>query len=240
MINKKILMGAAIGTAGLVALTGATFADTGSQAASRGGGIKDRVAEILGIAPETLQSAFQQAREEHQDEVIADRLANAVEEGKITQEEADAILSWLDAKPEVLDGLRGFGKRSNIGMLVGAAMSPEQMPAKLDQLVEAGVISEGDAQVVKDWIAGAPVDALAKLGPQDGDRPGHDGQDDVDDDRGHEGHHRGFNGRMFGEGPGGRMFEGRFHIRPYAPQVGPDDSGTGANTATPVVAGDPV
>jgi hypothetical protein len=222
MINKKILMGAAIGTAGLVALTGATFADTGSQAVSHGGGIKDRVAEILGIAPETLQSAFQQAREEHRDEVLADRLAKAVEEGKITREEADAILTWLDAKPEVLDGLRGFGKRADIGMLIGAAMSPERMSAKLDQLVEAGAVSEADAQEIKDWIARAPVEALEKLGPQRGDH---------DDDGEGRHHRRGFNGRMF---------EGRFHIHPYAPQIAPDDTGTGANTATSVFVGDPV
>ena len=237
MINKKILMGAAIGTAGLVALTGATFADSSGQAASHGGGMKERVAEILGIAPETLQSAFQQAREEHQDEVIADRLANAVEEGKITRDEADAIIAWLDAKPEVLDGLRGFGKRTDIGMLVGAAQSPERVSAKIDRLVEAGVISEADAQEVTDWLAAAPVDALAKLGPQGGDRPDRDDYEDGDHDRSR---HRGFNGRMFGEGPGGRMFEGRFHIHPYAPQIAPDDSGTGVNTATSVFAGDPV
>ena len=236
MISKKILMGAAIGTAGLVALTGATFADTSGQSTTHGNGIKDRVAEILGIAPETLQSAFQQAREEHQDEVLAERLAQAVEDGKITREEADAILSWIDAKPEVLDGLRGFGKRADIGMLIGAAKSPERMSAKLDRLVEAGVVSEADAQEIKDWIARAPVGALEKLGPKDGDRPGHERHEDGDEGEGRR-HGRGFSGWMLGEGPGGRLFEGRFHIRPYAPQA-PSDAGT--NTATSVFAGDPV
>jgi hypothetical protein len=236
-MNKKILMGAAIGTAGLVALTGATFADSSGQSTTQSGGIKDRVAEILGIAPEDLQSAFQQAREEHRDEAIADRLTQAVEDGKITQDEADAIIAWLDAKPEVMEGLRGFGKRADMGMLFGAAKAPERVSAKIDQLVEAGVITEDDGQVVKDWFASAPVDALSKLGTQHGERHGHDEQEDEDHGRSDR---RGFNGRMFGEGPGGRMFEGRFHIRPYAPPASPGDTGTGTNTTTSVAVGDPV
>ena len=57
-MKKKILVGAAIGTAGLVALTGATFAH--SEGDAPGAGVRDRVAEILNIAPAELQDAVQQ------------------------------------------------------------------------------------------------------------------------------------------------------------------------------------
>jgi hypothetical protein len=219
---KKILVGAAVGTAGLVALTGATFAQTEGETPA--GGVRDRVAEILGIAPEELQDAVQQARGEHREEQIAERLANAVENGVITQEEADSISTWLDAKPEVLDGVGIGGKSGNggLGHLIGAADSEEKIAALIDRLIEAEKITEDDAVVIKAWLADAPTEALSKLGQgEPGDR----------------GHRRGFSGRMFGEGPGGRLFEGRFQIRPYVPPVDVEET-EGTSTATSVLTSD--
>ncbi len=198
-MKKKILVGAAVGTAGLVALTGATFAQ--SEGDAPGSGVRDRVAEILGIAPEELEDAVQQAREEHREEQLAERLATAVEEGVITQEEADAISSWLDDMPEALEGV-GNGKRG-AGVAMGAVQSDERITALVERLVDSEKIDEEDADEVADWLSGAPAEALAKLAEsKDQDRPRHRG---------------GFHGRMFGEGPGGRLFEGRFEIRPYTP-----------------------
>ena len=57
-----------------------------------------RVAEILGIEEEEVKDAFDQARKE----MFESRLKEAVENGKLTQEEADEKLEWLDSNP-------GFG-----------------------------------------------------------------------------------------------------------------------------------
>ncbi len=206
-MKKKIFVGAAIGTAGLVALTGATFAQTEGE--TPGTGVRDRVAEILGIAPEELQDAVQQARGEHRDEQLADRLASAVEEGVITQAEADEVTSWLEAMPEALDGAMGYGGRHGLGHVVRVADSDEQIAALVERLVEAEKITEADAATVTDWFGDAPTEVLSKLAEN------HEGGD------GRRG--RGFSGRMFGEGPEGRPFEGRFQIRPYAPPAGLDD-----------------
>ncbi len=214
---KKLIVGAAVGTAGLVALTGATYAQTEGE--TPGSGIRDRVAEILGIAPEELQDAVQQAREEHREEKLAERLANAVEEGVITQDEADEITAWLDAMPEALEGVQAYGKRGGFGNLVKAAASDERIAALVERLVEAEKITEDDVATVTEWLGDAPTEAFEKLHEHggEGDRRG-----------------RGFRGRMFGEGPGGRLFEGRFQIRPYSPPADLDDS----ETAAPVVLGE--
>ncbi len=66
-------------------------------------GFLTRVAEILGIPEEDLVDAFGQARQEMRGEVFLNALDEAVEEGLITQEEADEILEWREQKPEALD-----------------------------------------------------------------------------------------------------------------------------------------
>ena len=213
---KKILVGAAAGTAGLVALTGATFAHSDTD--NPGHSVKDRVAEILGIEPEELQDAFEQAREEHRDEHIAERLANAVEEGIITQEEADSIQAWLDSMPEVLEGVGG---PKTLGYFVKATASDERIEAIVERFLNADKITEDDVEPVTDWLSSAPTEAFQKLaqGDDDGDRP-----------------RRGFRGEFRGEGPGGRLFEGRFQLRPYVPPMDDADSAESDDSATAVSA----
>jgi hypothetical protein len=70
-------------------------------------GLLTRVAEILGIPEEDLIDAFQQARQEMMEErwkeAFYRALDKAVEEGLLTQEEADEIKAWWEQKPEALD-----------------------------------------------------------------------------------------------------------------------------------------
>lgn len=58
---------------------------------------------------EQLIAAFQQAREELQVERQSARFDKLVEEGIITQEEADEYQSWLDAKPNMGFNYPGLG-----------------------------------------------------------------------------------------------------------------------------------
>lgn len=64
------------------------------------------------IDPGELQAAFAQASSEMQDEAMQNRLQNLVEQGKITQDEADQYHEWWQAKPDVSVG---FGFRSHRG-----------------------------------------------------------------------------------------------------------------------------
>jgi len=63
-------------------------------------GLLDRVADILGIDQEDLINAFKQAQQEMRGEAFISRLNQAVEEGYITQGQADEIRNWWGLKPE--------------------------------------------------------------------------------------------------------------------------------------------
>lgn len=70
-----------------------------------------RVAEILGIQQQALENAIRQAQQEQWQKAIEARLNQMVEKGVITQEQAQAFLNWLKARPDIpgLRGICGFG-----------------------------------------------------------------------------------------------------------------------------------
>jgi hypothetical protein len=83
----------------------------------------DRVCEIyeeqtgVVIDQEVLKDAFAQARDEMRTEALQKYLDRLVEEGKITQEEADEYLTWWQAKPDISIGfgLCGRGRLHGMG-----------------------------------------------------------------------------------------------------------------------------
>jgi hypothetical protein len=71
------------------------------------GSLLARVAEILDITEEELVAAFKQARQELKEEkwteALNEMLDLAVEEGLLTEAEAEEIREWWEQKPDVLD-----------------------------------------------------------------------------------------------------------------------------------------
>jgi polyhydroxyalkanoate synthesis regulator phasin len=67
--------------------------------------------ESTGVAidSEQLKDALEQAQGELQDEALEDRLQNLVDEGKMTQEEADQYLEWWQSRPDIEAPLPGLG-----------------------------------------------------------------------------------------------------------------------------------
>ena len=63
-------------------------------------GLLERVADILEIDAEDLLDAFEQAQQEMCEEVFISRLNQAVGEGRITQEQANAIIKWRGQRPD--------------------------------------------------------------------------------------------------------------------------------------------
>lgn len=59
-----------------------------------------RVADILGIEQQTLENAFTQARTEMQNEALDNYLNELVNEGTMTQEQADQYKAWWQSKPD--------------------------------------------------------------------------------------------------------------------------------------------
>ena len=108
--------------AGLLAL-GAMGGVVLAQGGEEGGnsplqGFASRVAGILGLDEVKVQDAFQQASTEMQDDAMQQKLARMVEQGKLTQQEADEYQAWDKDRPQSLGqgfGLRRFGPRGFFG-----------------------------------------------------------------------------------------------------------------------------
>jgi len=63
-------------------------------------GLLARVADILEIDTEALIDAFKQAQQEMREDAFISRLYQAVEEGSITQEQAEEIIEWWELRPD--------------------------------------------------------------------------------------------------------------------------------------------
>jgi len=104
-------------------------------------GLLARVADILGVTQEELVDAFGQVRQEMSEEAFFGYLDRAVEEGLITQEEADEIKEWWQQKPEALDhpALRARILESLRGRRMMSALS-KPMPERCLTQEQAGGI----------------------------------------------------------------------------------------------------
>jgi len=86
----------------------AVMADDGATSTSNAtstNGLLARVAEILDIPQEDLVNAFEQARQEMREGAFIRSLDRGVEDGLITQEEADEIRGWWEQRPEGMNRL---------------------------------------------------------------------------------------------------------------------------------------
>lgn len=127
--RKIILIPLVIALVVAGSITGVVLAQSGTSESS-GNTLLARVATILGIDQTKLENAFTQAQKEMRDEALTDYLDKLVEEGKITQSEADQYGSWWDSKPDALDKLApGFGlggRGGGFGPGCGMRMAPLQ------------------------------------------------------------------------------------------------------------------
>ena len=131
MWRKKKLIAIAVlaavmlaGTIGGVALATTDNGDDGEPEAKYEA-LLDRVCEIyqentgVAIDQEALKDAFAQAQSEMQTEALETWLQSLVEEGKLTQDEADQYLNWWQARPDVSFGF-GFGGRGGFRGMGGS------------------------------------------------------------------------------------------------------------------------
>ena len=64
-----------------------------------------KLAEILGLDEGEVADAVQQAHQEMREEMQQQRLQKAIDEGLITEEEAEQIQEWWDSRPEAMQQL---------------------------------------------------------------------------------------------------------------------------------------
>ncbi len=152
----------------------------------------DRVAEILGVSPDELSSAMEQARSEARTERLEERLATAIEDEVITAEEADAIRDWVNGRPDAFENLERSDRRG-----LKNAQADDALAEFLAGLVADEVLTQAEADEIAAWLDAKPTELIEELKSEYGSfghgKRGH---------RGFGGHH-GFGGRGFGGGPDG-------------------------------------
>ncbi len=137
--HKKLLIGAVLTVVILAgSIGGVVLADNGDDGpAVKIAALWDRVRAIyqdntgVAIDQEALKDAFVQAQNEMRIETMKMRLQSLVDEGRITQEQADEYLEWQQSRPDVplKFGFKGHGKfRGNGGMRgFGGLCAPTQI-----------------------------------------------------------------------------------------------------------------
>jgi len=130
--RKKLIIVTVLAAVVLTASLGGIVLANGeddNQPEARYGALLDRVSEIyeqntgVAIEPEALEDAFAQARSEERTRFMQDHLQSLVEQGEITQEQADEFLQWQQARPDVPFGF-GFKGHGGPRGLPGPCMMP--------------------------------------------------------------------------------------------------------------------
>ena len=121
--SKKLIivavLAAVIMAGGIGGVVLAADNEDDSQPEARCGALLERVCEIyeektgVAIDAQELEGAFIQARSEMQTQALQNRFQNLVDEGKITQQQADDYQNWQKAKPDIPSG---FGSRGHGGV----------------------------------------------------------------------------------------------------------------------------
>lgn len=107
MRRSKKLIVAAVLTAVVLAgsISGIVYAQTGSRPITPGKTLFARVATILNIDQQKLENAFAQAQSDMQKEALDNQLKSLVDQGKMTQQQADQYKAWVNAKPTLPSGV---------------------------------------------------------------------------------------------------------------------------------------
>jgi uncharacterized protein YggL (DUF469 family) len=172
-MSRRWILGLVVTVGAVGALVGATTASADFRSGSHGGEVLDRVASILGIERTELDDAFDQAKSEIKDEKQAEALVALVEAGTLSDAEAAEIVDWLNSRPSSIEGInpqtRNVFKFHNVFKgdepSIAALPIPSISPELLARLVEAGTLTQDEADAIQAWLDDRP-DAADKLVPE--------------------------------------------------------------------------
>ena len=120
--SRWVIVVAALAVTLLVGSTGVALAQ-GAKAGSEKT-LVARVAQILGIQEQKVQDAFDQAQKEMREEALNSYLKSAVEQGRITQEQADKYKQWWQSQPATPELDAWQNARPDIPLLRGSFEGP--------------------------------------------------------------------------------------------------------------------
>ena len=138
-----------------------------------GSAIMARVAEILGIEQDTLESAFATALDEQANTKFEARMAALVADETLTQEQADAANTWFDERP---------ANSGPLAIRLAHTSDSERVDTVLEKLVDGERITEDEADALSDWHDDRPDSLPTATRKHSGRHHGHhrDGNGDSD------------------------------------------------------------
>jgi hypothetical protein len=137
----KLLLSSVLAVTMVVGSAGVVLADDGQNSQGKAGGLLARVAQILNIDVQKLKDAFTQALTEMRTERQNTGLQNLVSSGKLTQEQADQLKTWLDSRPSDVPFVGAKG---------------------LDALLKNGKITQQQYDAYQAWLKAKPDVPLPK------------------------------------------------------------------------------
>ena len=122
-IVKFVIVPVLIAAVLITGIATVALADDGQAAQKGQWGQKflARVAQILNIDQQKLTDAVRQARTELRGEVLDNRIDKWLADGKLTQDQANQVRAWLDARPAVpMAGAKAMEKLLKDGKITQA------------------------------------------------------------------------------------------------------------------------
>ena len=118
-----------------------------------GNAITARVAEILGIEQDTLESAFATALDEQASAKFEERMAALVTDETLTQEQADAANAWFEERP---------ANSGAIALRLAGTSDSDKVDNFLAKLVENEKLTQDESDALDAWHDDRP-DSLPEV-----------------------------------------------------------------------------
>jgi polyhydroxyalkanoate synthesis regulator phasin len=175
--TKKLFILTAVLVPVLIVGATASIALAQDETGGKRGALFARVAEILGIEQQKVEDAFKQASQELKEEARNQKLQDLVDNGNITQQEADEYKAWLESRPDdirpaplhKLEQLVEEGTitqqqldeytawmESKPDIPIASYLRENKMDGLLDRLVENGTLTQAQADEYRAWMESKP------------------------------------------------------------------------------------
>ena len=131
------------------------------------GVIMARVAEILGIEQETLQSAFATALDEQANVKFEEYVQGLQDDETLTSDQATAANNWFDERP---------ANSGALAIRLARTSDSDRVDGWLEKLVDAERLSQDEADALSDWHDDRPDFLPTAAREHSGWRKGHRGE----------------------------------------------------------------
>ena len=131
-----------------------------------------RVAEIIDVEQDTLETAFKTAWDEQAETRFDTKIDGLVTDETLTQEEGDAAKSWFEDRPSL---------SGPIAIRLAGTSDADKVDTWLEKLVDAEKLTQDEADALDTWHGDRPDSLPESTRSRSGNRHGHHDGDRSDE-----------------------------------------------------------